>query len=71
MSTYKGYTQAQNKATQKYQKEHLEQVNIKLPKGKRDEYKAFAESQGKSLAGLIVELIEREMQKEGKQITSE
>lgn len=68
---YEGYTQSRNKATQRYQKTHLDQIAIRVPKGKREEYKAFAESQGKPLAGLIVELIEREMQKEGKQITSE
>ncbi len=64
MSTYRGYTQTQNKATQKYQKENLDQIAIRVPKGKREVYKKFAESQGKSLAGMIMELIEAEMEKE-------
>ena len=63
MGKYTGYTDKQNKATQKYIKENLEQVRFWVSKGKKDEYKAFAESQGKSLTALIVELIEREMGK--------
>ena len=61
MSKYTGYTDKQNKATQKYIKENLEQVRFWVAKGKKDEYKAFAESRGKSLTALFVELIEREM----------
>ena len=62
---YTGYNQARNKATQKYQKEHLEQINIRVPKGKREQWKNFADSQGKSLAGLITELLDKEVEKEG------
>ena len=63
MSKYTGYTDRQNKATQKYQKENLEQVRFWVPIGKKDEYKAFAESRGMSLTALIVELLEKEMRK--------
>ena len=63
MSKYTGYTDRQNKATQKYIKENLEQISFRVPKGKKDEYKEFAESRGLSLTALIVQLIEREMQK--------
>ena len=58
MSEYKGYTQKQNIATQKYQAEHLEQVRFWVKKGKKDEYKEKAESKGMSLAAYIVSLIE-------------
>lgn len=58
--TYKGYTQAQNKATQKYQKENMDQIAIRVPKGKREEYKALADAEGVSLANLIVTLLEQE-----------
>ena len=61
--TYKGYTQAQNKATQKYQKENMDQIAIRVPKGKREEYKALAESKGMSLASLIVSLLEQEKER--------
>ena len=63
MSKYTGYTDKQNKATQKYKKEHRDRIALEVPKGKKDEYKAFAESQGKSLTALIVELLEKEMEK--------
>lgn len=63
MSKYTGYTDRQNKATQKYQKENLEQVRFWVTKGKKEEYKKFAESRGLSLTALIVQLIEREMGK--------
>ena len=58
MSEYKGYTQKQNIATQKYQAEHLEQVRFWVKKGKKNEYKEKAESKGMSLAAYIVSLIE-------------
>ncbi len=60
MSTYKGYTQAQNKATQKYQKENYDQLAIRIPKGKREEYKELAEKENKSLAQLIVDCLDAE-----------
>lgn len=61
MSKYTGYTDKQNKATQKYKKEHCGRIVIDVRKEKKAEYKAFAESRGKSLTALFVELIEREM----------
>ena len=62
MSVYKGYTEGQNKATQKYQKENLEQVRVWVRKGERAKYKAYAESKGMSLTGLIVQLLEQDME---------
>ena len=60
MSEYKGYTQQQNKATQKYLAEHKERVQIWLDKGKKDEYKAKAEAKGMSLTAYICKLIEED-----------
>ena len=60
MSEYKGYTEKQNKATQKYQRENLEQVRFWVKKGKLTEYKAKAESKGMSLTAYIVNLIEND-----------
>ena len=58
MSVYKGYTEKQNVATQKYQKENLEQLRVWVKKGKLDEYKEQAKSKGMSLSAYIVHLIE-------------
>lgn len=74
MSTYKGYTQAQNKATQKYQKENYDQLAIRIPKGRREEYKELAEKEEKSLAQLIVDCLDAEkiiFEKEGKSLAQD
>lgn len=47
------YTQAQNRATQKYQRENLEQVAIRVKKGEREKMKRIADAAGLSLAELI------------------
>ena len=58
MSKYEGYTEARNKASQRYQQKNLEQVRFWVKKGKLAEYKAKAESKGMSLTAYIVSLIE-------------
>lgn len=60
MSKYEGYTDAMNKASQKYKSENLEQVRFWVRKGKKDEYKAKAERKGLSLTAYIVRLIEND-----------
>ena len=52
------YSQAQNKATQKYIKEHLDQLSFRVPKGERDKYKALAERADMSLAELLRRAVE-------------
>ena len=61
---YKGYTEARNKASQKYNKEHLEQIAIRVKKGDRARYKALADRRGESLAGLICRLLDSEDEKD-------
>ena len=63
MSKYTGYTDKQNKATQRYKKEHFGRIVLDVHKEKKNEYKAFAESRGLSLTALIVQLIENEMKR--------
>ena len=55
------YTEAQNKATQKYVKNNYDDIKIRVPKGKREIYKAHAESQGKSLNQLVIDLLDKDM----------
>lgn len=57
------YTQSQNRATQKWNKENYDEIKVRVPKGKKDEYKALAEQQGLSLNGLIVSLLDAELKK--------
>lgn len=54
------YNETSKNYTMKYQKEKLDQIAIRVPKGKRDEYKAKAEAHGKSLARYIMDLIEND-----------
>ena len=51
-------SEAQKKATSKYISKAYDQVSLRMPKGKREEYKAHAERQGKSLNALIIELLD-------------
>lgn len=52
------YSEASKKATMKYQKEKLEQIAIRVPKGKREEYNNLAKIRGTSLTKLIVDYLE-------------
>ena len=44
-----------------WHKENYERISIDVPKGKKAEYKAVAESQNKTLSKLIQELLENEI----------
>lgn len=61
------YTQASNKAVQKYCKAHYEQVVIRLEKGLREKYNEHVELTGESQAEFfrraIAETIERDREK--------
>lgn len=54
------YSEAQKRATMKYIKANLEEIKIRVPKGKKEEYKAKAESAGKSLTQYIIDLVEED-----------
>lgn len=56
------YNEKAKERTIKYMKESRDKLTLNLPKGDKERYKAYAESQGKSLTGLIVELIEADME---------
>lgn len=61
MSKYTGYTQQQNKATQKYIKSNLEQISFRVKKGKKAEYQEKAKEKGYSLSAYIIKLIEEDV----------
>lgn len=62
------YTEAQNKATQKYIKENLEEIKFRVKKGEKTKYKEAAEKAGLSMAKFFLtaadEKIERNNTKE-------
>ena len=57
------YTQASNKAVQKYNKNNYDDLRIRVKKGEADKIKARAESLGLSLNAYINKLIEEDMNK--------
>ncbi len=58
------YSDAQNRATAKYNKKTYDRIEIVVPKGTKALIREFAQSHGKSVNQLFNELIMREMQKE-------
>ena len=58
------YSKATNKAVQKYCKANYDNITVRVPKGKREVYKEYAESQGKSLNALIIEMLNERMSRD-------
>lgn len=54
------YDEAQKKASIKYLAEKTDNIQIRVPKGKKAEYKAQAEAHGMSLNAYIVKLLEND-----------
>jgi predicted HicB family RNase H-like nuclease len=52
------YSEAQAKATAKYQAEHTERIQVRVAKGTKDRWRAKAEAQGKSLQRMIIDAVE-------------
>lgn len=58
------YTNATNKAVQKYSLKAYDNLTIRVYKGKKEIIKAYAESHGESLNGYINRLIAQDMGEE-------
>lgn len=56
------YTDAQKRATAKYNAKAYDRIEIKVKKGQKEVIQKHAEEQGKSLNSYIVDLIESDMQ---------
>lgn len=61
------YDEKSKERTMKYMKEKRDKLTLNLPLGDKERYKAHAESKGKSLTGLIVDLIEEDISKSSKE----
>jgi len=55
------YSEAQNKATQRYQAKAYDRLPVRVYKGQAEQIKAYAESRGMSLNGYINKLIADDM----------
>lgn len=59
------YTDAQKRAAEKYKATRREQLNLDVPKGVKEKYKAYAQSRDVSLTKLFTTLIDKDMQENG------
>lgn len=57
------YDEKSKERTMRYMKEKRDKLTLNLPLGDKERYKAHAESKGRSLTSLIVELIEDDISK--------
>ena len=64
-------SKAQQKAVAKYMKENYDEIKVRVPKGKKEEIKAAADSQGKSVNGFINEAIDEKISGAGVQTSSQ
>ena len=58
------YTPAQKKAAEKYLKESVEDIRIRVPKGKKAIVKAHAEQQGESMNQFVIRAIKETMKRD-------
>ena len=58
-------TKAQQRAVHKYVKEKYDRLELTMPKGKKAEIKAHAESQGESVNAFVNRAIDEAMEREG------
>ena len=59
-----GYSEARNKATQKYVKNNCDRLYITIAKGKKEELKAAAEAAGESLTAYLMHAAEMRIAQE-------
>ena len=52
------YSEAQMKANHKYRAKAYDRIELTVPKGTRDRWRALAEQEGKSLTAYIVSRVE-------------
>ena len=60
------YTQASNKAVQKYNKKTYDDLRIRVKKGEGDIIKAHAKKQGESLNRFVVRAIDETIERDNK-----
>ena len=56
------YTEAQKRAAEKYLRETVEDIRIRVPKGEKAKIKAHAESQNESMNQFVIRAIAEAMQ---------
>lgn len=63
-STYTGYTEARKKANEKYLKESVEDIRIRVPKGDKSKIQKHATGTGESMNAFVVRAINETMERD-------
>ena len=58
------YTEAQNRATQKYIKNNYDEVKLRMPKGKKATIKEHASTKGESMNAFVVRAIDETIKRD-------
>lgn len=58
------YTEKRKASNEKWDAANLDRISVALPKGKKDEIKAHAESQGESMNQFIGRAINQQMERD-------
>ena len=61
------YTDAKKKAAEKYLKESVEDIRIRVPKGQKSIIKAHAEQQGESMNHFVTRAINETMERDSEE----
>lgn len=62
------YTEAQARAAKKYLTDSVEDIRIRVPKGRKAEIKAHAESHGESVNAFIIRAVNETIERDGSSI---
>ena len=63
-STYTGYTEDRKKANEKYLKESVEDIRIRVPKGDKAKVQEHAATMGESMNSFVVRAIDETMERD-------
>ena len=55
-------TESQRRAVRKYDREKIDMITLRVPKGEKVKIAAFAKVKGETMNGMIVRLIREEME---------
>ena len=58
------YSKSAKEATIRYQKNHLDTICFRVPKGEKERFKKYAESIGMPLSSFIVKSMEEKMERD-------
>ena len=64
-STYRGFTEAHRAGNARYLAEKVEDIKIRVPKGRKDYYKSAAESSGQSLNQFAITSMDEKIDRDG------